>query len=62
MNDPKAGISGGKETDLSVGANFYLNKYLAVKANCSYVFVGDNCNEFYQKDLLLGQIRIQYVF
>ena len=62
MNDPKAGISGGKETDLSVGANFYLNKYLAVKATCSYVFVGDNCNEFYQKDLLLGQIRIQYVF
>ena len=48
--------------DRSVGANFYLNKYLAVKANCSYVFVGDNCNEFYQKDLLLGQIRIQYVF
>ena len=62
LNDADAGLMGGKESDLSLGLNFYLNEYLAVKLNGSYVFVGSHCNSFYQDDLILGQLRLQYVF
>lgn len=37
LNDGKSGIYGGEEKDLSVGVNWYLNKYLGVKFNGSYV-------------------------
>lgn len=62
MNDSRSGIFGGEEKDLSLGVNFYLNRYLGVKLNGSYVWVGDHCNEFYQKNFFLAQLRLQYAF
>ena len=62
MNDSRSGILGGEEKDLSVGFNFYLNRYLGIKLNGSYVWVGKHCNEFYQKDFFLAQLRLQYIF
>lgn len=62
MNDGSSGISGGEEKDLSLGVNWYLNKYIGLKLNGSYVWVGDHCNSFYDKDFFIAQARIQYVF
>ena len=62
LNDTKAGIDGGRENDLSIGANFYLNKYIGIKLSGSYVFATMNCNAFYSKNMLIGQVRLQYVF
>ena len=62
MNDNRAGIYGGEETDLSLGVNWYINPYLGVKLNGSYVWVGEHCNAFYKKDFFLAQLRLQYIF
>lgn len=62
LNDDKSSIFGGEGKDLSVGVNFYLNKYVGVKFNGSYVWVGEGCNSFYDKDFFLAQARVQYVF
>ena len=62
MNDNRAGIYGGEETDLSLGVNWYINQYLGVKLNGSYVWVGEHCNAFYKKDFFLAQLRLQYIF
>lgn len=62
MNDTCPGILGGEEKDISLGVNFYLNRYFGVKFGGSYVWVGNYCNEFYQKNFLLTQLRLQYVF
>lgn len=62
LDDTKAGIYGGKESDLSLGANLYLNKYIGIKLSASYVFTGKNCNSFYTNNLFIGQMRLQYVF
>ena len=62
MNDNRAGIYGGKEADFSLGVNWYINQYLGVKLNGSYVWVGEHCNAFYQKDFFLAQLRLQYIF
>ena len=56
------GITGGKNHDLSLGANFYLNSYWGIKLNGSYVWTDKNCTSFYQKDFFLVQTRLQYVF
>lgn len=62
MNDDRAEIYGGEEKDLSLGVNFYLNQYIGVKVNGSYVWVGPHCNAFYQKNFFLAQARLQYIF
>lgn len=62
LNDGKSGIYGGEEKYLSLGVNWYLNKYLGVKFNGSYVWVGDHCDSFYDKNFFLFQARIQYIF
>lgn len=62
LNDNRADIRGGEEKDLSAGINFYLNQYLAIKLNGSYVWVGKHCNGLYQKNLFLAQARLQYIF
>lgn len=33
-----------------------------LKLNGSYVWKGDHCNSFYDKDFFLAQARIQYIF
>lgn len=62
MNSPASGIFGGEEKDLSLGVNWYLNRYLGLKLGGSYVWTGDHCNGFYNKDMFLAQARIQYIF
>ncbi len=62
LNDAHSGIQGGVEKDLSVGGNFYLNRYIGIKLNGSYVWVGKHCNDFYKKNLFLVQMRLQYIF
>lgn len=62
LNDRSAQLSGGKESDLSVGVNYYLNRHFGLKLDLHYVFVGDGCNAFYTKDCCMGQMRVQYVF
>lgn len=62
LNDSKSNIYGGEEKDLSLGANFYLNRYIGIKVNVSYTWVGRHCNNFYDKDFLLAQARLQYIF
>ncbi|MCZ8372652.1 porin [Phocaeicola acetigenes] len=62
LNDKNSEIKGGEEKDLSLGVNFYLNQYLGVKLNGSYVWVGDHCNAFYKKNFFLTQLRLQYIF
>lgn len=61
MNDSQAGIYGGEEKDISLGVNVYLNRYLGVKLNGSYVWTGRHCDRFYDKDFFLVQMRVQYV-
>ena len=48
--------------DMVKNPSFYLNKYVGVKFNGSYVWVGEGCNSFYDKDFFLAQARVQYVF
>ena len=62
MNDQRSGINGGSQKDISLGVNYYFNRYLSAKLNGSYTFVGNHCNPFYQKDLFLMQARLQYIF
>lgn len=62
LNDTKSILYGGNHTDLSLGANYYVNPYLSVKLNGSYTLVGDHCNPYYKKDFFLMQARLQYLF
>ena len=62
LNDNAAAVSGGEETDLSLALNFYINRYFAVKINGTYVWTGNNCNEYYKGDYFVAQARLQYVF
>lgn len=62
LNDAGSEIHGGEEKDVSLGVNWYPNKYIGLKINGSYVWVGKHCNNFYNKNLLLVQTRLQYIF
>lgn len=62
LNDGRSGVFGGQEKDFSLGVNWYLNKYIGVKLGGSYVWVGDHCNSFYNKDFFIAQARLQYIF
>ncbi len=62
LNDSKSQVFGGEEKDLSLGINYYINKYFGIKANGSYVWVGEACKNLYQKNFFLPQIRCQYIF
>lgn len=62
LNDKEASIYGGKQNDLSLGVNYYANKYMGVKLNGSYTMVGDDCQSFYTKNFFLMQLRLEYVF
>lgn len=62
MNDMASDILGGEEKDVSVGLNLYLNKYIGIKINGSYVWVGNHCNNFYQGNFFFAQTRLQYIF
>lgn len=62
LDDGRTGVYGGVESDCSLGLNFYLNRYFAVKLNFGALFPNDNGNPFYSSPLFMGQLRLQYVF
>lgn len=59
LND--AGYTGGKLSDLTVGMNYFLNKYVAAKINYAYVMVSDTAPGG-KKDFGLIQARLQFSF
>ncbi len=60
LNDYSMGIYGGEQQDFSVGLNYYIDRHFAIKLNCGYVDVGKHCSDFYRKDMVMGQLRLQY--
>ena len=59
LND--AGIQGGRLSDITVGLNYFLNKYVAAKLNYSRVMPG-NTSPMGGEDFDLIQARIQLSF
>ncbi len=59
LND--AGIRGGRLSDLSVGMNYFFNKYLAAKINYTYMMVGAD-SPMGEDDFSLIQARLQFSF
>lgn len=56
-----AGIRGGKMDDITLGVNYFINKYVAAKLNYSYVIAG--ANAFHEKDRIHAlQARVQFSF
>lgn len=62
MTSNQSNTNGGMEWDLSLGINYYINQYFGIKWNCSYVYTGKLNNIKYNKDLLICQLRCQYIF
>lgn len=62
MNRLNSELLGGSEKDISLGVNYYAEKYFAIKLNGSYTFVGDHCNAYYSRDFFIAQLRLQYIF
>ncbi len=62
LNDKEAQIYGGGHSDISIGANYYINKYIGVKINLGYLVSQEHSSQFYSDDLILGQVRVQYAF
>ena len=61
MNDRKAEIMGGKEQDITLGANYFINKYVAAKINYTHMMVG-NSSPKGGDDFDLIQARLQFSF
>lgn len=59
LND--AGIKGGRLSDLSLGMNYFINKYIAARLNYVHVMVGHNAPAG-ADDFDLVQGRIQFYF
>ncbi len=61
MNDRKADIRGGAQKDISLGLNYYINKYIGVKVNYSYVMPGSHIKEISDKNFGVLQARFQFI-
>ena len=59
LND--AGIRGGRLTDISLGMNYFINKYVAAKINYTHMMVG-NSSPKGGDDFGLIQARLQFSF
>lgn len=60
LND--AGMEGGKQKDISVGLNYYMNKHIAFKLNYSYFISGAHVKEVDKANFSVLQGRFQFVF
>lgn len=59
LND--AGIRGGRLSDVSVGMNYFINKYVAAKLNYTRMMVGDSSPRGGQNfDLLQGRVQFNF--
>ena len=56
-----AGIRGGRLTDISLGMNYFINKYVAAKINYTHMMVG-NSSPKGGDDFDLIQARLQFSF
>lgn len=61
LNDSKAGVFGGREQDVTVGVNYFFNKYIAARLNYTRVMVGDHAPGG-KEDFDLVQARVQFSF
>lgn len=60
-NDGSAGIRGGRQDDLSVGAIYSFNRYLAVKANYGWVKLDEYASDGEQKfSMIQGRFQINF--
>lgn len=59
LND--AGIRGGRMSDISLGMNYFINKFVAAKLNYTYLMVGNSAPGGKEK-LGLLQARLQFSF
>lgn len=59
LND--AGIRGGRMSDITLGLNYFLNRYIAVKLNYTHMMVG-NSSPMGGNDFDLVQARLQFSF
>lgn len=61
-NDKSSNIFGGEHTDISLGVNYFFNKYFAAKLNVNYTFVADGASSVYRSNFLSSVLRLQYCF
>lgn len=61
MNDRHAEIMGGKEQDITLGVNYFLNKYVAVRLNYTYM-VTDKYAVNGKESVNFVQGRLQFSF
>lgn len=61
LNDKKANIYGGRSSDWTLGANYYINKYIILRFNYSYMSL-DRHSLFPSEDIQALQTRLQVVF
>ena len=59
LNDVR--IQGGRMSDISFGANYFINKYIAAKFNYTYMMVGDSAPAG-MDNFSLFQARLQFSF
>lgn len=61
LTDRNAGVIGGKMNDVTVGLNYFFNKYIAAKLNYAHVMVGHDAIHG-AEDFDLIQARVQFSF
>lgn len=62
LDNDHSGIKGGRLSDWSFAANYYLNKYVMFRLNYSYMNVGKNNPLAAGEDISSVQARVQVVF
>ena len=62
LNDEDAAIWGGEQKDISIGLNYYINKYIGIKLNYSYLMPGASIKEISRKNFSVFQGRFQFIF
>lgn len=62
LNDEDASIWGGEQKDISIGLNYYINKYIGIKLNYSYLMPGASIKEISRKNFSVFQGRFQFIF
>lgn len=60
-NLDRGNFKGGTMSDITLGANYYLNKYMAVKLNYSYASLGKNA-KLANENISVFSVRYQVVF
>lgn len=62
LDDVSSDIRGGRMTDASFAANYYINKYMVFKLNYTYMHLGEYANMAVGENISMIQARFQVVF